>query len=249
VQRVAATAWPPASDRKIYLVWIGVVWVAILAGFGMDFARYRGEAPSPPFILNVHAAVYVFWLGVVTLQILWVEMGNLRRHKQLGWLTVSVSVLMVPLGLAAALVDQVRQVTHADYAPQFLALEFEEMITFSVFMTAGVVFRRNPAAHKRLMLLSAVAISDAGFARIWLMGIKTEIPGLFGWWLQYFWGIFLILVAMGLWDLWHRRRIHPAVLFGAALLWTGEIVTTILNSSPTWREVMVRLVNAWGYAG
>jgi hypothetical protein len=137
-------------------------------------------------------------------------------------------------------VDQARQVTHPDYAPQFLALEFEEMITFSVFMTAGVIFRRNPAAHKRLMILSAVAISDAGFARIWLMGIKKDIPGLFGWWLQYFWGIFLILVAMGVWDLWRRRRIHPAVLFGATLLWAGEIITTILNFSPTWRELMVR---------
>lgn len=117
----------------------------------------------------------------------WIEIGNLRRHKQLGRWTVGVSALLVPLGLAAALVDQARQVTHADYAPQFLA--------------------RNPAAHKRLMILSAVAISDAGFARIWLMGIKTAIPGLFGWWLQFFWGIFLILVATGVWDLWHRRRI------------------------------------------
>jgi hypothetical protein len=245
----ALSAWSPASDRKIYGVWIGVVWVAILAGFGMDFVRYLGESPPPPIIMHVHAAVFVLWLGLVTLQILWVEIGNLRRHKQLGWLTVAVSALMVPLGLAAALVDQARQVTHPDYAPQFLALEFQEMIAFSVFMTAGVIFRRSPAAHKRLMVLSAVAISDAGFARIWLNGIKTEIPGLFGWWLQYFWGIFLILVAMGVWDLWRRGRIHPAVLFGAALLWAGEIVTTLLNFSPTWREIMVRLVNAWGYAG
>jgi hypothetical protein len=61
-----------------------MVWVAILAGFGMDFARYLGEAPPPPIIMNVHAAVFVLWLGLVTLQILWVEIGNLRRHKQLG---------------------------------------------------------------------------------------------------------------------------------------------------------------------
>jgi hypothetical protein len=249
VPQAAVPAWPPASDRKIYAVWIGAVWVAILAGFGLDFARYLEEAPPPPFILHAHAAVFVVWLGLVSLQILWVEIGKLRWHKQLGWLTVAVSALMVPLGLVAALVDQVRQVTHSDYAPQFLALEFEEMIAFSVFMTAGIIYRRNPAAHKRLMLLSAVAISDAGFARIWLMGFKTEVPGLFGWWLQYFWGIFLILVAMGAWDLWRRRRIHPAVLFGAALLWTGEIITTILNFSPTWRGLMVRLVNAWAYAG
>src|ERR1700691_4369204 len=249
MQQVAATAWSPASDRKIYVVWIGVVWAAILAGFGLDFVRYLGETPPPPVILHVHAVVLVLWLGLVTLQILLVETGKLRRHKQLGWLTVAVSVLVVPLGLAAALVDQVRQVAHPDYAPQFLALEFEEMITFSIFMTAGVIYRKNPAAHKRLMLLSAVAISDAGFARIWLMAIKTELPGLFGFWLTYFWGIFLLLLAMGVWDLWRRRRIHPAVLFGAALLWTGEIITTILNFSPAWRELMVRLVNAWGYAG
>lgn len=249
MNQVAANAWSPAGDRKIYVIWIGVVWAAVLAGFGMDFARYLGESPPPPFILHVHGAVYVLWLGLVTLQILWIETGNLRKHRQLGWLTVAVSAVMVPLGLAAALVDQARQVGHPDFAPQFLALEFEEMLAFSVFMVGGVIYRKNPAAHKRLMILSAVAISDAGFARIWLIGIKTEIPGLFGWWLQYFWGIFLMLVAMGAWDLWRRRRIHPAVLFGAALLWAGEIVTTMLNFSPTWRELMVRLVDAWGYAG
>jgi hypothetical protein len=116
-------------------------------------------------------------------------------------------------------------------------------------MAAGVIYRWNAAAHKRLMLLSAVAISDAGFARIWLMGIKTELPGLFGWWLQYFWGIFLLLVAMAAWDLWRRRRIHPAVLLGAAFLWNCEIVVTVLNFSPAWRRAMVRLIDAWGYTG
>jgi hypothetical protein len=93
------------------------------------------------------------------LQILWIETGNVRLHMQLGWMTVGLSVVMVPLGLAAALVDQARQVGH------------------SVFMVSGVIFRWNAAAHKRLMLLSAVAISDAGFARIRLMGIKIELLG------------------------------------------------------------------------
>lgn len=245
MEPIAPTVWSPASDRKVYAVWIGVVWAAVLVGFGMDIARYLGEAPAPPFILHIHAAVYVLWLVLVTLQILWIETGNIRRHMRLGWLTLALSVLMVPLGLAAALVDQVRQAAQPDYAPQFLALEFEETIAFSVFMIGGIVYRRSPAAHKRLMVLSAVAISDAGFARI----MKTDVPGLFGWWLQYFWGIFLILVAMGAWDLWRRRRIHPTVLFGAALLWTGEIVATQLDASPAWRDMMVRLVDAWGYAG
>jgi hypothetical protein len=245
MQPIAASVWAPASDRKVYVVWIAVVWAAVLAGFGLDIVRYLGEVPAPPPILHIHAAVYVIWLALVTLQILWVEVGQVRRHKQLGWLTVGVSALMVPLGLAAAFVDQVRQVAQPDYAPQFLSLEFEEVIAFSTFMIGGVIYRRRPAAHKRLMLLAAVAISDAGFARI----MKMDVPGMFGWWLQYFWGIFLILIAMGAWDLWRRRRIHPALLFGAAVLWSGEIIATLLNFSPGWRGLMVRLVSAWGYAG
>jgi len=105
----------------------------------------------------------------------------------------------LPLGLAAAVVDQARQVGHPDYAPQFLALEFEEMIAFSVFMAAGVFFRWSAAAHKRLMLLSAVAISDAGFARIWLMESKRRFRVFSVGGCQYFWGIFLMLVAMAAW--------------------------------------------------
>jgi hypothetical protein len=247
--RTAAAPWSPASDRAIYGVWIGIVWAAVLVGFGLDFTRYLRETPAPPFILNLHAAVYVLWLALVSFQILWIETGNVRRHIQLGWVTVAASVLMVPLGLAAAFVDQARQIHQSDYAPQFLVLEFEEMIAFSAFMVAGVIFRWNAAAHKRLMLLSAVAISDAGFARVWLMGFKTHVSGPFGWWLEYFWGIFLMLVAMAAWDLCRRRRIHPVVLWGAAFLWTGQIIVTVLNFSPAWRQAMVRLVDAWGYAG
>src|SRR5579871_5978737 len=104
----AAVPWSAASDRKIYGVWIAVVWAAVLVGFGLDFTRYLRETPAPPFILNLHAAVYVLWLALVSFQILWIETGNVRRHMQFGWATVGTSILMVPLGLAAALVDQAR---------------------------------------------------------------------------------------------------------------------------------------------
>jgi hypothetical protein len=99
------------------------------------------------------------------------------------------------------------------------------------------------------MILSAVAISDAGFARLWLNGFKVTAPGHFGWWLQYYWGIALILIAMMAWDWWKRGRVHPAVLAGAALLWTGEWIATELYFSPTWKAMMVALINAWGYRG
>jgi hypothetical protein len=84
VQHTLAAPWSPASDRGIYGFWIAVVWAAMLGGFGLDFARYMGETPPPPFILHFHAAVYVFWLGLVTCQILWIETGNPPAHRHGG---------------------------------------------------------------------------------------------------------------------------------------------------------------------
>ena len=244
-----AAHWLPSSDRKAYIVWLAIVCGAIVAGFGLDFGRYMAEKPGPPLLLHVHAAVYVLWLMLVGVQIFLVEAGDVKRHRTLGWVTAIVSAAMVPLGLSAALVDQARQIGQHDYTPQFLSLEFEEMFAFSTFIIAGLLWRRNPAAHKRLMILSAIAISDAGSARIWLMGFKVTLPGPLGWWAQYFWGITLLLIAMGAWDLWRRRRIHPAGLAGMAVLWTGEIAATTLNFSPAWKSMMVALVSAWGYRG
>ena len=237
------------ADRKIYIGWIAIVWAAIISGFGLDFGRYMTERPVPPPILHFHAAVYVVWLVLVSVQIFLVEKGDIRRHKTLGWATAILSAFMVPLGLAAALVDQARQVGAPDYAPQFLSLEFGEMIGFSVFIAAGILWRKNLAAHKRLMILSAVAISDAGFARLWLMGFKATVPGHFGWWLQFYWGIALMLIAMMAWDWWKRGKVHPAVLAGAALLWTNQFIATQLFFSPSWKAMMVALVNAWGWRG
>ena len=237
------------TDRKIYVLWMAIVWAAIVGGFGLDFARYLHESPPPPVLLNVHAAVYVAWLILVSVQIFLVEAGHVRLHMRLGWATAIVSAVMVPLGLAAALVDMARQAGHPDYAPQFLALEFEEILAFSTFVIAGLLTRKSPAEHKRLMILSAVAISDAGFARIWLHAIRLTPPGPFGWWLQYFWGITLILIAMLAWDWFKHKRVMRSVLWGAALLWGGEVIATILNFNPMWKASMTTLVRAWGYAG
>jgi hypothetical protein len=245
----ADAAWTPRSDRKAYIVWMGLVWAATLAGFGLDFARYLGETPAPPAILHIHGAVYVVWLILVSVQIWLVETGDIRLHKNLGWATAGVSAVMVPLGVVAALVDMARQVSHPDYAPQFLGLEFVDMAAFAIFVTAGLLRRKDLATHKRLMILAALSIVDASFSRAWQIGIKVTPPGPFGWWFQYFWGTALMLLAMAAWDLWRRKRLHPAVVFGAAVLGTGEILSVLLQFSPGWKTAMVALVRAWSYTG
>jgi len=245
----AGKAFLPARDRRIYVLWIALVWAGMIAGFLPDLRRYAAETPPPPLLLHLHAIVYVLWLVCVTAQIALVELRNPALHRRLGWWLAGLSVAMVPLGFAASMVDMARAAAHPAYQPQFLALEFQSMLVFSVLLAAAVAMRRDLAAHKRLMILLTVCLLDPGTSRAWSLFSPIHPPGAFGWWLTYFWGNAALLLAMIGWDLRHHGRIHPALLAGGALLAVGEAVAVALQFSPWWHGAAARLVAAWGWAG
>lgn len=247
---MAAVTLPVQADRKVTIVWITTIWAFVLFGFGADFARFLHEHPSPPLILGLHGAFSVSWLGLVSTQVLLAETGNIRLHRRLGWVTIAVSAAMVPMGVVAAMVDMARQVGHADYAPQFLGEEFQDIFAFAVCVIAGILTRRNRVDHSRFMVLAAIALADVGPGRIatnLFFGAAPASP--LQVWLIYYWGTALLLIAMLTWDVVKHRRVMRSVLLGATLLWSGEAVASVLYFAPAWKTAMAGLVKAWGWAG
>ena len=240
---------PAQADRRVTLVWILAIWTFALFGFGADAARFLHEQPAPPFILGLHGAISVAWLGLVSTQVLLAETNNLRLHRQLGWWVVGVSAAMVPLGFVAALVDMARQVGHPDYAPQFLGEEFQDVFAFAVCTLAGVLTRKTRADHSRFMVLAAVALADVGPGRIATNLVGAAPDGPLAVWATYYWGTALVLIAMIAWDLTRHRRLTRSLMLGAALLWTGEAIMSVLYFTPGWQSAMAGLVRAWGWTG
>jgi hypothetical protein len=240
---------PAQADRRVTLIWILAIWTFALFGFGADFARFTHETPAPPLMLALHGAISVAWLGLVSTQVLLAETANIRLHRRLGWWVVGLSAAMVPLGAAAALVDMARQVGHPDYAPQFLGEEFQDIFAFAVCTTAGALTRRNRVDHSRFMVLAAVALMDVGPGRIWTNLINPTPASPLAAWATYYWGTALVLIAMLAWDLVRFRRITWSLASGAALLWAGEAIMSVLYFSPGWKSAMAGLVKAWGWAG
>lgn len=242
-------AFLPRHDRRIYILWIGLVWIGMLMGFIPDLKNYLAEVPPPPLVLHLHGVVYFLWLIAVTVQIALVEVRNVSLHRQLGWWIVALSASLVPLGLIAAMVDMARQAAHPNYEPEFLGLEFQAMVVFPILLTLATVLRRDLAAHKRLMMLMPIAILDPGTSRLWSIFIVWLPPAPFGWWLHFFWGNAAMVVAMIVWDRWRHGRVHPALWSGAALIAAGEGVAVALQFSPAWHVIAGRLVTAWGWTG
>ncbi len=247
---ISFATWLPApNDRGVHTVWILTIWALVLFGFGADLTRYLHETPAPPLILHVHGLVSLAWLGLVTGQVLLAEDGNIRLHRQLGWTTIGVSAALAPLGVIAAMVDMARQVTHPDYAPQFLAEEFQDVFAFSVCVIGGVLTRKTRAEHARFMVLAAVALMDVGPGRIATNIVAQTPTAPLGVWAQYYWGTGLLIFAMLAWDLIRHRRVMRSVAVGAAVLLSGETIASILYFTPAWKTAAAGLVRAWGWAG
>jgi hypothetical protein len=246
---MVALAAPARADRNVTLVWMLAIWTFALFGFGADFARFMHEQPLPPLALALHGAVSVAWLSLVSAQVALAESNRIRLHRKLGWWVISISAVMAPLGVVAALVDMARQVGHPDYAPQFLGEEFQDVIAFTVCTVAGVMTRKNRVEHSRFMVLAAVALADVGPGRIATNLVIAAPTSPLQVWLTYYWGTALLLIAMLAWDLIQYRRVTRSVMLGAALLWSGEAIASVLYFMPAWKSAMAGLVQAWGWAG
>ena len=87
-------------------------------------------------------------------------------HRRLGVLTFTLTALMIVLGLFAA-----TDALHRGFAPPpFEALTFyiipiTDIAMFGLLIALAYRQRRVPAAHKRLLILSVIAIIDAAIAR------------------------------------------------------------------------------------
>lgn len=246
-RRAFAPAHP--ADGALFLIYITLIWIGMILGFGGEIARHiKNNDPPYPMILHVHSAVFVTWLVAYTAQILLIRTAKPALHRRLGMAMVFCILLMAIVGPVTAYTIHNLNWGTPRSDPAFLSVQLGDLIGFIGLSVAGLVLRKRPAAHKRLMLLAILQLSTAGFAR-WLGGsIGAAYP--FGYWGQSFWATFLTLhltndvmaLGIGAYDLATRGRLHSAYVLG--LIWSvGCQVTHVsLYLWPAWLPVAKTLL-------
>ncbi|MES2130561.1 MAG: hypothetical protein V4463_25090 [Pseudomonadota bacterium] len=223
-------------DRNAIAVLAALVWLGIVMGFGGDMIEHaKTNAPPYLFIVHIHAAAFVGWLVLFTVQIGLIRHKRWLTHKRLGMGMAVLAVAMVILGpLAEYLVDVSRLGTpRAD--PAFFAIALTAMLAFTGLVGAALLMRRDASTHKRLMLLGTFYISSAGFARwegAWLGPIFGEGP--LGLAMVLYFGSTLLMLALGAYDLATRRRLHPAYVAGLAWALAIEAFSVWLYHQSAW---------------
>lgn len=234
--------WSAREDRLPSLVWLALIWFGMIAGFGSDMPRFRHQFPPPSTVVYVHGAVFTVWLLLLTAQILLVVRNRIAMHRKLGWFTASWAGLMLVLGVWVAMVAK-GPVPSGPPSPQFLSVNFGSLIAFAAFVLWGVALSKNPAAHKRIMVLSTVAILDPGYGRVsgWLW---PEPHSMLLWFFFNFWGDMLVLAAMAIWDA-KRGRLMKQFAVGAVGLIVIECFQVALYFWAPWKIFTTGLVATW----
>ena len=236
--------WSPREDRSAFLVWLALLWVALIAGFGVDIARFLHEAPPAPRVVDLHAFVFTGWMLLLTAQVLLVAGDRVALHRKLGWLAAGWACLMGVMGPWAAAASQSVDLHGPEYDPPFLAIQLGMVAMFLVFVAWGIALRKNPAAHKRVMILSTIALIDAGFGRFsgWIW--PAEPQSRLVWFVWEFCGSVLMVALMAAWDLW-RGRLMKQFAIGAAVLIAMEGFESWIYFWAPWREMTAKWVQAW----
>jgi hypothetical protein len=236
--------WPARDDRRPAIVWLAIFWIFVGVGFGFDLHNYLHEHPAVPTIVHVHAIATTLWLLTATALVLMVETGNVRLHRRLGWYAAGYAALVLVIAPWSELSWQALNLnTPGSFPPQFLSIAFSGVFCMAVLLPWGVLMRRNSAAHRRVLILATICISDAGFSR--LVGLFLPAPTSFlGVYLFYEGGNVLLILLIFLWD-WKRNRVMKQFLMAASLIVATGLTATCLYFNHTWQTITHAWLEGW----
>lgn len=219
------------ADAWFFPTIVAIMWLILLGGFVPEIIERAGGNVRPyPLVIHAHAVVFFGWMVFLTSQVALVRTGNIAWHRRMGLVGVGMAAAVLVFGPAAALTMQMGHL--ARQPPQFLAIQLLNIGLFGGMIAAGLYFRGQPAAHKRLMLIGTLALVGAGFGRIVRMVTGapppfTLIPGV------YIASNILILV-IAVHDYRTRGRLHPVFVVAAAVMLAVELLAGVLLRSPAW---------------
>ena len=144
----------------------------VLVGFGRTYyfkGLFGTTRPLPSSLVHLHGLVMTAWVVLFVVQVRLASSKRIHRHQQLGYAGIGLGALIIATGLPTAL--RAAKYGSASAPPaipplSFLLVPTFDLLIFALLFGAAILYRRRPAAHKRLMLLTAVNFLPPALARV-----------------------------------------------------------------------------------
>ena len=231
-----------AYDRIFYSGMAVVMALTVFVGFAPTYylrAYFGGMtvtgATSLSPLAHLHGALFTGWVVLFIVQTALVANHRVALHQRLGVAGAVLATVMTAVGITTAVKAAARGAAPPGADPlAFLAIPMGDMVVFPIFVAAALWMRRKKESHKRLMLLAYISIIVAAVAR--LPGVLPLGP------LGFFGLAFVFLLVAVFYDLISRRRVHPAYIWGGALLVASVPLRLMVSGTEAWQAMARFLV-------
>jgi hypothetical protein len=223
-------------DRRLFLIAAIAFPLIVLAGFGRTYylKAFFDAPPLASMLVHVHGLLMTAWVALFIVQVRLISAKRIRVHQRLGYAAIGLAVLIVATGFVTAL--RAAKYGAASTPPgasplAFLIVPLFDLIMFVILFGAAVYYRRKPAFHKSLMLLTAVNFLPPAIARIPIVSLQSLGP-------LWFFGFptVIALVCLGL-ETYRYRRLNRVFVVGTILLIASYVARLAIMGTEGWREM------------
>lgn len=192
-----------AADRVFFGGMGLAMTLTVFMGFAPTYYLMRPEAPPLTPLLHGHAFFATTWMLLFMTQTGLIAARRADLHRHLGIFGAIVAAVLTILLTMTSIAN--RGFTNR------LVFSAGAILMFVTYVAAGLVHRRHPDAHKRLMLLATISLLAPAIARLKLPFLPhgSVGPNL---------GALLFLLPTLAYDFATLRRIHPALLWGGLFM-------------------------------
>ena len=224
------------ADRRLYLFIAIAFAIVIVIGFGPTY-YLKFAFNSPPInsnLVHLHGMVMTLWVIFFGVQVFLIRSKRHRVHMSLGMIGIALAILILVAGFFTA--AAAAKFGSASTPPLFPAMAFlivpmTDLVMFAGLFSAAIAYRKIPASHKRLMLLTAINFMPPALARIQLAPIQSAGP-------LFFFGLptilTIVLIAM---DVRKTGKLNRPFLIGGILLIASYPLRLVLSGTETWLSI------------
>lgn len=221
------------KEKRFYL-FSGFLFAALVF-VGFSKAYYLrplfGLGPLYSDMVRFHGVVMTVWVLLFVAQAWLVSAKRVKLHMKMGWAGVAVAVLVLATGYMVS-IGALEHQTAADRGGipplAFLIVPLTDLVLFVLFFGLAIYWRKRPAEHKRLMLLTAANFLPPAAARMPVDALQAMGP---------FWlfGLPTVLVIAALvYDTWRSRRVNRVFLAGSIILIASFPLRLMIAGTGAW---------------
>jgi hypothetical protein len=238
-QRKERESHHPLRGSRYFYSSVAVIMLAIMfAGFYPYYLH--GEGPGGRTISSdlsslvfIHGGAMTAWLMLFLVQSLLVPARKIRIHMKLGWLAIAVGLIASASGFKLA-IESVRSAPEMIFSGmeyrQYLLVMLTDFAVFTLFVLAGVLFRRKREVHRAMMLLACLSVLGAATNRIPVLSHIFGHTGLIG----DFGPTFILGALFLLVRFFFDRALDRRFSVGFAVMTLIHISSYLFATSDTW---------------